>query len=161
MEGVKLHPAGEADIPAISAMAEKIWNEYYPRIITVEQIRYMLGLMYTRDSLASQMRNGCRFFLVEAEGDRSGFIAVEDRAEELFISKFYMLQDRAGKGIGKSAFAELLKTCSPEVIRLTVNRQNYKAINFYFALGFRIERVADFDIGNGFIMNDFVMFWHR
>jgi hypothetical protein len=38
-----------------------------------------------------------------------------------------------------------------------VNRQNYKAINFYFKLGFKIQTVADFDIGNGYVMNDFVM----
>jgi ribosomal protein S18 acetylase RimI-like enzyme len=42
-------------------------------------------------------------------------------------------------------------------MRLQVNRQNYTAINFYFKLGFTIERVADFDIGHGFFMNDFVM----
>ena len=42
-------------------------------------------------------------------------------------------------------------------ITLTVNRQNYKAINFYFKHGFKIKSVDDFDIGNGFFMNDFVM----
>ena len=39
--------------------------------------------------------------------------------------------------------------------------QNYKSINFYFKNGFVIERVADFDIGNNFVMNDFVMIWKR
>jgi ribosomal protein S18 acetylase RimI-like enzyme len=47
----------------------------------------------------------------------------------------------------------------PKTIRLTVNRQNFKSINFYFKLGFKIEKVADFDIGNGYFMNDFVMLW--
>jgi hypothetical protein len=36
---------------------------------------------------------------------------------------------------------------------------NYKAINFYFKNGFTIEKVADFDIGDGYFMNDFVMIW--
>jgi hypothetical protein len=40
---------------------------------------------------------------------------------------------------------------------LTVNRKNYKAINFYFKNGFTIKEIADFDIGNGFFMNDFIM----
>jgi hypothetical protein len=46
-------------------------------------------------------------------------------------------------------------------MRLTVNRQNYKSINFYFKIGFRIEKCADFPIGNGFVMNDFVMVWRK
>jgi ribosomal protein S18 acetylase RimI-like enzyme len=46
---------------------------------------------------------------------------------------------------------------NPKTIRLTVNRQNYKSINFYFKNGFKIERVEDFDIGSGFWMNDFIM----
>jgi ribosomal protein S18 acetylase RimI-like enzyme len=44
-----------------------------------------------------------------------------------------------------------------ECFSLTVNRQNFKAINFYFKNGFVIDEVADFEIGNGFVMNDFVM----
>ena len=40
-----------------------------------------------------------------------------------------------------------------------VNRMNYKAVNFYFKSGFTIEKVADFDIGDGYFMNDFVMIW--
>jgi diamine N-acetyltransferase len=42
-------------------------------------------------------------------------------------------------------------------LRLTVNRKNFKAINFYFKNGFIIESVKDFDIGNGYLMEDFVM----
>jgi len=42
-------------------------------------------------------------------------------------------------------------------LRLQVNRQNYKAVNFYFKMGFIIESVGDFDIGGGYFMNDFVM----
>ena len=49
----------------------------------------------------------------------------------------------------------------PQTIRLQVNRMNYKAINFYFKHGFVIEKVADFDIGDGYFMNDFVMIWRR
>ena len=55
---------------------------------------------------------------------------------------------------------DLIKEKHPHSkLTLTVNRQNYKAINFYFKLGFKIQTVADFDIGNGYVMNDFVMFY--
>lgn len=44
-----------------------------------------------------------------------------------------------------------------QTMKLTVNRRNIKAINFYFSRGFRIDHAADFDIGSGYFMNDFVM----
>ena len=50
---------------------------------------------------------------------------------------------------------------SIEKLRLTVNRQNFKSINFYFKNGFKIDHVEDFDIGNGYVMNDFVMLWEN
>jgi ribosomal protein S18 acetylase RimI-like enzyme len=62
------------------------------------------------------------------------------------------------RGIGAGALHEVVKYYpKAQRMRLQVNRQNYTAINFYFKLGFTIERVADFDIGHGFFMNDFVM----
>lgn len=62
------------------------------------------------------------------------------------------------KNLG-SLLLEAMLSSLPEniVIRLQVNRSNYKAINFYFKKGFVIERAEDFDIGNGYFMNDFVM----
>ena len=88
-----------------------------------------------------------------------GFISISFENEtDLWIHKFYISQDYQGNGIGTTVFCELLKIINePKQIRLTVNRQNYKSINFYFKLGFKIEKVADFDIGNGYFMNDFVM----
>ena len=74
-----------------------------------------------------------------------------------FIHKFYVNQDFAGKGIGTSAFKLLKTKTGKSIFRLTVNRRNITAINFYFRNGFRIERAADFDIGDGFVMEDFVM----
>ncbi len=60
--------------------------------------------------------------------------------------------------MGSEVFRQLLALMSNlEAVRLQVNRQNMKAINFYFKMGFVIEQVADFDIGDGYFMNDFVM----
>jgi diamine N-acetyltransferase len=161
MEGVKLEPAGTGDIPQIAALAEKIWKQHYPSIIGDEQVAYMLGLMYSAASLREQMTaKGQQFFFVNRNGARCGFIAVEKKSGgELFISKFYIDQEIAGKGIGTAALKALIEFFRPALMRLTVNRQNFKAINFYFKNGFTIERVADFDIGEGFVMNDFVMVW--
>ena len=42
------------------------------------------------------------------------------------------------------------------VLQLQVNRNN-KAKSFYEKIGFKVIEEADFDIGNGFFMNDYVM----
>jgi RimJ/RimL family protein N-acetyltransferase len=69
-----------------------------------------------------------------------------------------MDSEKQGEGYGTEFLQEMIsKLDRPVIIRLTVNRQNFKSINFYFKNGFVIEKVADFDIGGGYIMNDFVM----
>ena len=42
-------------------------------------------------------------------------------------------------------------------MRLFVNRENFKSINFYFKTGFIIEKIIDQPIGENFYMNDFIM----
>jgi ribosomal protein S18 acetylase RimI-like enzyme len=161
MQEVKLSSASLSDIPAISQLAHLVWNQYYPAIISKKQITYMLRLMYSDKSLAEQFNvKGHSFYFIRTERGNAGFISVnpEDNGG-WFINKFYIDQTLAGKGLGEAAFRELLRLLSPEKLTLTVNRQNYKAVNFYFKCGFKIEKVADFDIGKGFFMNDFVMTW--
>ncbi len=162
---VQLSVAGTEDIPAIAKLAEIIWHQHYTSIIGTDQINYMLDMMYSYPSLTEQMtQKGHVFYLIHEDESVIGFIAVskmENAKHSYFIHKYYLLQELAGKGTGTAAFIELLKLLKPEELRLTVNRQNYKSINFYFKNGFKIEQVADFDIGNGYVMNDFVMVWRR
>lgn len=159
---IKLIPAITRDIKTISALAKIVWNQHYPAIISQAQINYMLERMYSDESLLEQMeKKNHLFFLVQEENSTIGFISVHTEGENnWFLNKFYINQEVAAKGIGARAFEELKKTIQPSKITLTVNRQNFKSINFYFKNGFKIEQVADFDIGNGYVMNDFVMVWY-
>lgn len=161
MEQVSIEEAAAKDIPEIRRLAVLVWNQHYPSVIGRRQVDYMLDLMYSEKSLAAQMQEKKhRFFLVRNGGEIIGFISCHlENKNELFINKFYINQQMAGKGIGSAVFRLILMKYSPDTVRLTVNRQNVKAINFYFRNGFTIERVADFEIGNGFVMNDFVMVW--
>lgn len=162
---VQLIQAKTEDIPLIAQLAKTIWHEHYTSVISIEQITYMLDMMYSYPSLQEQMtKKEHVFYLIEQNGEKTGFISVskmENAIHSYFIHKFYLLQNTAGRGHGTLAFIELLKLLKPQELRLTVNRQNFKSINFYFKNGFKIESVADFDIGNGYVMNDFVMVWRR
>ncbi len=156
---MKLTRAGFNDIPTIHSLAERIWKSYYPSIISREQIDYMLGKMYSPIALESQMKEGQDFYLLQSGDEVCGYLSVSaTNGGDYFLHKFYMENGRHRQGFGSLFFNELLKLIpSTASLRLTVNRQNFKAINFYFKNGFIIERVADFDIGDGFEMNDFVM----
>jgi RimJ/RimL family protein N-acetyltransferase len=161
MESLKLLEAKESDIPEIAALAELIWNQHYPSIISQTQIDYMLNWMYSTDSLKEQMQiKNHLFHLIEKNEEKIGFVSVnKENEKDWFLNKFYIDQNKSAQGIGSKAFDLLIETIHPKKITLTVNRQNFKSINFYFKKGFVIERVADFDIGNGYVMDDFVMVW--
>ena len=77
--------------------------------------------------------------------------------EDYFIHKFYINQHISNTGIGTNCLNYLIEITKPKSLILTVNRSNFKSINFYFKNHFKIDRVEDFDIGNGYVMNDFVM----
>jgi ribosomal protein S18 acetylase RimI-like enzyme len=74
-----------------------------------------------------------------------------------------LLPDQHRKSVGTAVMQEIeneiniTEKVKNYKIKLTVNRQNFKAINFYFKNGFTIESVEDFDIGESYLMNDFVM----
>ncbi|MFN3341959.1 MAG: GNAT family N-acetyltransferase [Flavobacteriales bacterium] len=129
----------------------------------MDQVEYMLGKMYSSEALHQQMQEEQVFYLILFGNQEVGFVAVSLKSDcELFLHKFYIDDSMQGKGVGATVFQFILDAY-PQIttVRLTVNRQNYRSINFYFKLGFRIDQVADFDIGDGYVMNDFVMVYRR
>lgn len=154
----------ESETDIIAGLADRIWRAYYIEFISMEQIDYMLNRFYSRPSLLEQISEGQEFYKIMDDDEVLGFVSISRKAEqEYFIHKFYILNNKHKKNIGSTVMnlihdmIKMREEAKATEIRLTVNRQNYKAINFYFKNGFRIERVADFDIGNGYFMNDFVM----
>lgn len=161
MEDLKLIAASEKDIETISQLAKLIWNQHYPAIIGQQQVDYMLNLMYNKESLIEQLNvKKHQFFLISQAGNIVGFISVNKEDEgNWFLNKFYIDQTKAAKGIGTEAFNLLKSIIQPKKITLTVNKGNIKSINFYFKNGFTIEKTAVFDIGNNYVMDDFIMIW--
>lgn len=157
---ITLEQATPGHIPLIRDLAQRIWRVHYPPIIGKEQVEYMLDRNYSLEALQRQIEaEGQIFWLVMEHGTVAGFIAVSDKGEgRYFIHKFYLDNEKRGRGIGKRVFDVLLAhypACRE--FRLTVNRQNYKSINFYFRIGFSIEHCIDIPIGEGYVMNDFQM----
>lgn len=157
--------AQKEQLSRIADMAGVIWRAYYSAFLPAEQIEYMLGKFYALPSLQKQTEEGQVFYIVQQEHTEAGFVAISKKSEtDYFIHKFYLFPELHGRHIGSGVMEQIDKMLCEQSgsarqlsIRLTVNRQNFKAVNFYFRNGFRIESVEDFDIGNNFFMNDFVM----
>jgi GNAT superfamily N-acetyltransferase len=157
---IKFSKAAHGDIPLIRTLAARIWWEHYPDIISDQQITYMLDMMYSEESIAQQMVEGQDYTLIYADADPVGYYAVSEKSlGYFFLHKFYVDTAKHRKGIGAAAFYHLLEhDCKGfKELRLQVNRRNVKAINFYFKHGFVIDYVQDFEIGEGYTMEDFVM----
>jgi diamine N-acetyltransferase len=147
------------DLDIISNLAKRIWNDHYVEIIGQQQVDYMLAKMYNHESLLDQLINKKHvLYLIENNNESIGFMSVSsENQQDYFLHKFYVDQQISNSGIGTKALSLLVEKIRPNSLTLTVNRQNYKSINFYFKNQFKVEKVEDFDIGNGYQMNDFVM----
>ncbi len=165
---LSLKPFDASGTAVIAGLADRIWRAYYIRIISMVQIDYMLDKFYSKDSLLQQMSEGQEFYGIMLDNELSGFVSYSRKNDhEYFIHKFYLIPELHGKHIGSEVMHMLFERMQersagmPFEVRLTVNRQNYQAINFYFRNGFIIEKTADFDIGEGYFMNDFVMLYRK
>jgi ribosomal protein S18 acetylase RimI-like enzyme len=116
----------------------------------------MLDTIYDKKSLEDSIHKGQSYFFILQNDKKIGFFSITNE-NELWLNKLYVNTDLQGQGIGKIVLDFINNSMQPDIIKLTVNRQNFKSINFYFKNGFKIEKVEDFDIGNGYWMNDFIM----
>jgi RimJ/RimL family protein N-acetyltransferase len=156
---IHLKVAEEKDLTTISKLAKVIWNDHYVPFIGQQQVDYMLSKIYNHKSLIEQLNQQKHvFYLIEKDNIDVGFLSVSSQNKcDYFLHKFYIDQQKSNAGIATNVLNLLIQLINSKSLTLTVNRQNFKSINFYFKNGFKIDRVEDFDIGDGYEMNDFVM----
>ena len=151
-----------SDLPVIVQIAENTWPHAYQRILSKEQLRYMLDTLYSAPALLEVMKDGSqKFLLLKDENGYQGFASFGPRKENAAIfklHKLYVLPACQGKGYGKLLIDEvkkLVREIGIKTLDLNVNRNN-PAKDFYLKLGFEIIREEDIPIGP-YWMNDYVM----
>jgi GNAT superfamily N-acetyltransferase len=154
--------AEAADAAAIIDIATQTYWSVYGPILTEEQINYMLGTIYSTETISGQINNNVQTFLLLSEDEEPvAFAAYSPRTEDPGIyklHKLYCLPGTQGKGYGKTlinAVADKVKAAGKNVLDLNVNRYN-NAKTFYEKMGFAVIYEEDIPIGN-YWMNDFVM----
>jgi len=157
---LKIRNVFEEDIPLIRELTFKVWPQTYAALLSTEQLSYMLDLMYSESSLLQQMNKGSQFIIVYENDNPCGFAAFVETVPFVYkLDKLYVLPSQQGKGTGKfviNYIIDEIKKKKATVLQLQVKRDN-KARFFYEKIGFDIITEKDFDIGNGYFMNDYVM----
>lgn len=151
-------------IPAICEIVDKTWVATYADIISQSQIDYMLDMMYSKASLTDQMTTqGHHFLLIKPSESAAyeGFVSFEydyKNTNTTKLHKLYVIPQSQGSGLGRvliNMVCERAKAYGNNCVRLNMNRDN-KALGFYKNMGFEIVGEEDIDIGNGYLMEDYI-----
>lgn len=157
-----------SDIPEIKSLSDIMFRAAYADFLSSGQIEYMLENMYTEKSFADIVSDPDKALFVALECDRKiGYLSVcrdgnTPSGHPLFhLQRIYLLPECQGKGYGRDMFTFLvnyLKDICPETkfrIELNVNRRN-RAVGFYEAMGMYCSRTEDIEIGEGYMMEDYI-----
>ncbi|NVJ60494.1 MAG: GNAT family N-acetyltransferase [Gammaproteobacteria bacterium] len=148
-------------LTAIEKLAAKIWEEHYTPIIGPEQVQYMLSNFQTISAMQEQIaRENYRYYSILTASQLIGYLSFKQNEQTLFLSKLYIDKACRGKGFAHNAL-EFISDWGVKhhcnVIELTVNKYNSSSIAAYKKLGFTVTDEAVFDIGAGYVMDDYIM----
>jgi len=161
-DATTLEPLRISEITEVGELAKAIWREHFIKVISAAQIEYMLEGKYTEADLAPYIDSTDRWFdVLRVDDVASGFLRCSRRnQDELRVEQIYLAKSQRGKGMGKYLLAHA-ETRARELdcnsVCLSVNRGNEEALRAYRQFGFVVESEQVVDIGNGFVMDDYVM----
>ena len=160
----EIKKATTTEIPLIQQLSREIWNKVYPTIISQKQIDFMLDMMYSEDALQKQMKEmSHHFILLYFDGIPVGFASYSIKSfqepEVIRLNKLYLQPEYHGKGLGRAIMDYIIqqaKLLAGSLLELNVNKYN-PSVAFYKRQGFSIASETLLDIGNGYIMDDYIM----
>ena len=151
------------DFSIVAQLGETIWREHYARIISQAQIDYMLNNRYSAENLRRYVNANDRWLdILKLDEQAVGYCsyALTEEAGTMKLEQFYLLAEFRGKGLGSLMLRhveEQSRRQNCNSIMLQVNKQNTTPIAIYRKAGFTVREEAVFDIGQGFVMDDYVM----
>lgn len=152
--------ASQEELDEISEFATRIVRNHFDPIIGKAQNDYMLEKFQSPESIAGQIDSGYRYYWADCAEGHAGFVAFYPRDGKMYFSKFYVAEDFRGHHIAGRMLdfvrSETVKAGLDRIF-LNVNRNNIDVIAIYEHFGFVKTAEEKNDIGNGFVMDDYVM----
>ena len=141
----------------LAETADVIWHQCYSELLSGEQIDYMLGKYLSVEAFKEQAEEGYIYRGLFIDGELVGFTGSQKQGDRIFLSKLYLQERYHGLGLGKALMDDCIGLY-PECISvyLTVNKHN-SSYNMYRHLGFEVIDSVVTDIGEGFVMDDYIM----
>ncbi len=158
MDFICLHEDDEKAVTEMSVLASSIVKEHFDPIIGSEQNDYMIEKFQSAESIRGQLSEGYKYYFVCLDDTKIGFLAYRIDADSIYLSKFYLDKEYRGRGFSRDMLDFIINAArdnSLKTIRLNVNKNN-DAIYAYEKLGFKRVGTQKKDIGNGFLMDDFI-----
>lgn len=156
-----LQAKSDAEILEIANLAEEIWHQHFTPIIGEAQVNYMVDKFQSYPAIKAQIeQDGYEYYQLLSSHTLAGYIGIHPEEHALFLSKLYIKKDCRGQHLATEAFHFLIELCKERGLKkiwLTCNKHNDNTLAVYQHLGFAItdEQVAD--IGNGFVMDDYIL----
>lgn len=152
-------------VERLARLADEIWHEYWPALIGPAQTDYMVEQFQSLDAIRRDMaEHAYEYWFVRTtdDGRIAGYTGghVEPETNRFFISKIYLLASERGKHFGSAVlrfYENLCRERGLAAMYLTVNKGNELGIRAYRGHGFSTIDAVETDIGDGFIMDDFIM----
>jgi len=152
-----------AELAIVRKIADQIWPATFAAILSPDQIVYMMQMMYAPEVMAAELAGGRVFEVLYLDGQPAGYVSFErypDAPATVKLHKLYLLKQFHGLGWGSYLLKHVMrqtKALDCRCLRLNVNKNNHAAIKAYLRNGFITVESVKIDIGNGFVMDDFVM----
>lgn len=151
----------DEDIKMLARCAETVWNEHYASILSQAQIDYMVERFQSFEAIKKSIAEEHYIYAMLRNGEEViAYCGFQAQAKRLFLSKLYVLEpwrNHGYAGLLLSKMTEYAREHQLKSIYLTCNRYNTNSLDFYRHKGFQIVDSADTDIGQGFIMEDYIL----
>lgn len=154
----------------LAELAGAIWDEYWPALIGQAQTDYMVEQFQSLPAIKRDMaENAYEYWFVHAGDDSTGEAGRivgftgghnEKETNRFFISKIYLKAEERGKHFASDIIAfyeDLCRQRGFSAMYLTVNKGNELGVRCYKGKGFKTIDAVETDIGEGFIMDDYIM----
>ena len=160
---ILLDPLTESDFDIVAQLADTIWRAHYSSLIGMAQIDYMLDGRYAPERLRGYLGSQERWlWLLRVAGVPAGYCSCSlvEETDAMKLEQLYLLADYKGQGLGGRMLRHVEAKASAmgrSRLFLTVNKGNTDSIAIYRKSRFVVREEAVFDIGNGYVMDDYVM----